>query len=361
MMEATKSMQQEVKLSDYVIDYLTARGTKYVFGMSGGAAVHLFDSASNHPGMSTIFVAHEQSAAMAADGYYRVSGRLGACIVTSGPGSTNLLTGVCCSYYDSVPALMLTGQVATHRLKGDRRVRQVGFQETDSLSIYSSVTKYAAQLKDICEVATFLDRAYSEAESGRPGPVLLDIPDDLQRAYVDTTHLPRYSARDSTCSDGLYEQVKELLVQLSLAKRPVIVLGGGLSTPRTVTELREFLKHVEIPLLQTWAGLDLVPFDQKYRVGTFGVYGSRLGNFVIQNADLVVCLGTRLSQNLTGGDLSSFAPNARIFMVDADKGEMDKFDGYGRYPCRIQCLMGNSLTQLKPQLNITRHLISPLG
>ncbi len=337
-----------MKLTDYVINYLHNRGTKHIFGMSGGAAVHLFDSAAKHVGVGTTFFAHEQSAAMAADGYYRVSGRMGACVVTSGPGATNLLTGVCCSFYDSVPALMLTGQVATHRLKGERKVRQVGFQETDALSIYSSVTKFAEQLRDPNQVASVLDRAFAEAEAGRPGPVLVDIPDDLQRAQLDTAALPRYTSPVQKCSAALSEQVLSLLKQISAAKRPVIVLGGGLSTPRRVDELREFLKHVEVPLLQTWAGLDLVPYGWKHRVGTFGVYGSRLGNFVVQHADLVVCLGTRLSQNLTGGILSTFASKARIVMVDADQGEMDKFDGYGiEVAERIQCLMGDFLDVAK--------------
>lgn len=337
-------MKQDMKLSDYVIDYLHSRGTKHVFGMSGGAAVHLFDSAAKHAGVGTTFVAHEQSAAMAADGYYRVSGQLGACVVTSGPGATNLLTGVCCSYYDSVPALMLTGQVATHRLKGERKVRQVGFQETDALSIYSSVTKYAAQLRDPDQVASVLDHAYACAEADRPGPVLVDIPDDLQRAQVSTASLARYTAPIRQRSVGLSAQVHSLLEQISAAKRPVIILGGGLSTPRKADELREFLEHIEVPLVQTWAGLDLVPHDWKHRVGTFGVYGSRLGNFVVQHADLVVCLGTRLSQNLTGGVLSTFASKSRIVMVDTDQGEMDKFDGYGiEISDRIQCLMEDFL------------------
>lgn len=344
MMEATEPIKEDMKLTDYVIKYLYARGTKHFFGMSGGAAVHMFDSAAKHSGVGTTFVAHEQSAAMAADGYYRVSGRLGACIVTSGPGATNLLTGVCCSFYDSVPALMLTGQVATHRLKGERKVRQVGFQETDTLSIYSSVTKYAEQLRDPNQIARVLDRAFAEAEAGRPGPVLVDIPDDLQRAQLDTSSLPRYIAPAQVRSTGSMAQVQSLLKQISASKRPVIVLGGGLSTPRQASELREFLKKVEVPLLQTWAGLDLIPHDWKHRVGTFGVYGSRLGNFVVQHADLVVCLGTRLSQNLTGGILNSFASRARIVMIDADQGELDKFDGYGiDIAERIQCLMGDFL------------------
>lgn len=348
MTEAKNPMKQDMKLTDYVIEYLHSRGTKHVFGMSGGAAVHLFDSAARHADVGITFVAHEQSAAMAADGYYRVSGRLGACLVTSGPGATNLLTGVCCSYYDSVPALMLTGQVATHRLKGERKVRQVGFQETDALSIYSSVTKYAEQLRDPNQIASVLDRAYAEAEAGRPGPVLLDIPDDLQRAQVDTAALPHYAAPAQPRSSGLSELVQSLLKQISVARRPVIVLGGGLSTPRKVDELREFLRHLEVPLLQTWAGLDLVPYDWKHRIGTFGVYGSRLGNFVVQHADLVICLGSRLSQNLTGGVLSTFASKARIVMVDVDQGEMDKFDGYGiEIAERIQCLMADFLDAAK--------------
>ncbi len=338
-----------MKLADFVIDYLQTRGTRHVFGMSGGAAVHLFDAAKRHPGMGTTFVTHEQSAAIAADGYYRVSGHMGACIVTSGPGATNLLTGVCCSYYDSVPALMLTGQVATHRLKGERQVRQVGFQETDATSIYRTVTKFAEQLKRPADIASLLDRACAEAESGRPGPVLLDIPDDLQRAELEIASLPRHAAPGSVASPRLLEQIKSLMTQLSMARRPVLVLGGGCSTPRRSDALREWLRHIPVPLLQTWAGLDLVPHDWPHRVGTFGVYGSRLGNFAVQNADLVICLGTRLSQNLTGGALDTFAPKARIAMVDIDPGEMDKFDGHGiTVSDRIHCSIADFLALAQP-------------
>lgn len=338
-----------MKLSDYVIDYLHSRGTGHVFGMSGGAAVHLFDSAKKHPGVKTTFVTHEQAAAMAADGYYRVGGQLGACVVTSGPGVTNLLTGVCCSYYDSVPALMLTGQVATHRLRGARKVRQVGFQETDSTSIYASVTKYAQQLKRPDDIGALLDCAYAEANAGRPGPVLVDIPDDLQRAEIEPARLDRATAPPrAPPPDGLAQQVETLLGRIRSAARPAIVIGGGLSTPRLADELRDFLADLPVPVLQTWAGLDLLPFDWPHRIGTFGVYGSRLGNFVVQNADLIVCLGTRLSQNLTGGVLGTFAPNARIVMVDVDPGEMDKFDGYGiEVSDRIQCLMSDFLRAAK--------------
>lgn len=329
-----------MKLSDYVIDYLASRGSRHVFGMSGGAAVHLFDSAAKREGMGITFVTHEQSAAMAADAFYRVSGKLAACVVTSGPGATNLLTGVCCSYYDSVPSLLLTGQVATHRLKGERKVRQVGFQETDVLSIFSSVTKYAEQVREPHSIAQILDRAYYEAETGRPGPVLVDIPDDLQRAQVDPRAMPRFAAPPPPREPQLERRVSSILKRLCEARRPVVILGGGFSTPRVDAELREFLRRIPVPILQTWAGIDLLPHDWRHRCGTFGVYGPRLGNFVVQHADVIVCLGSRLSQNLTGGLLQTFAPDAHIVMVDADQGEMDKFDGRGiRVAERIQCRM----------------------
>lgn len=340
-----------MKLSDYVIDYLHAQGTSHVFGMSGGAAVHLFDSASKHDAVKPVFLAHEQSAAMAADGYYRVSGRMGACIVTSGPGATNLLTGVCCSYYDSVPALMLTGQVATGRLKGQRKVRQVGFQETETTAIYASVTKFAAQISEAADIVPTLQRAYQIALDQRPGPVLVDVPDDLQRADIGVPRPTASSVPNRSPARDLQQQVAALINKISLAKRPVLVIGGGFSTPRKVAEIRAFLSQVAVPVVQTWAGLDLLPWDWPHRIGTFGVYGSRLGNFVVQNADLLVCLGTRLSQNLTGGVLKGFAPGAEIVMVDIDRGEMDKFDGYGiEVSGRIEASVADFLASAAPAL-----------
>jgi acetolactate synthase-1/2/3 large subunit len=319
-----------MKLSDYVIDFLAKRGVSHVFGMSGGAAVHLFDSAARHPQMDYVCSQHEQSAALSADGYARVSGRMGVAITTSGPGATNLLTGTCCSYFDSVPTLMLTGQVATHRLKGDRPIRQMGFQETDVLSIFASVTKHAAQVKDPRHIRRHLEEAWYWAFEGRPGSVLVDLPDDLQRADVDPQKLegfvPPTAPPDSTAMD---KHVDALMALLDAAERPVLVLGGGLSTPRLGPEVEQLVERLGIPVLQTWAALDLLPADHPLRVGPFGVYGPRIGNFVVQNADLLICLGTRLSQNVTGGMLGTFAREAKIAMIDAARGELDKFDGRG--------------------------------
>lgn len=319
-----------MKLSDYIAQFLAERGVTHVFGMSGGAAVHMFDSIDRRLDIDIISMTHEQCAAIAADGYARVSGRMGVAVCTSGPGATNLLTGTCCSYYDSIPTLMLTGQVSTHRLKGNQQVRQLGFQETDVLAIFSSVTKYAVQLRSADEIKYVLEKAFYIAFEGRPGPVLIDIPDNLQRAEIEPSKLQGYlTPTRKVVPDALKNEVQELYKKISLSKRPVIILGGGLKTPDIGKGIERILKILGIPVLVTWAGLDLIESSNSLRVGTFGVYGSRAGNFAVQNSDLVIALGTRLSQNLTGGILESFARDAQISMVDVDPHEMSKFNGNG--------------------------------
>ena len=319
-----------MKLSDYIAQFLVEHDITHAFGMSGGAALHMFDSIDRRSDMKIISMTHEQCAAMAADGYARASGRMGVAICTSGPGATNLLTGTCCSYYDSIPTLMLTGQVAIRRLKGSLQVRQLGFQETDVVSIFKSVTKYSVQLIDPLNIRYELEKAFYIAFKNRPGPVLIDIPDDLQRAEIEPKDLIGFHPiKPDNNNDQLDRQITDLLLKIQKTTRPVLVLGGGLKTPSIGPELIDFVENLEIPTLLSWAALELLPGNHPLRIGTFGVYGSRAGNMAIQNADLVIALGTRLSQNLTGGILSLFAPNAEIVMVDIDEHEMNKFDGRG--------------------------------
>ncbi|SDT94664.1 acetolactate synthase, large subunit [Verrucomicrobium sp. GAS474] len=332
-----------MKLSDYVVDFLARKGVTLVFGMSGGALVHLFDSTARREGIDYVCSQHEQSAAMSADGYARVTGRLGVAMTTSGPGATNLLTGTCCSYYDSVPTLMLTGQVATHRLKGNRPIRQFGFQETDILSIFGTVTKLAVQIRDPKTIRYHLEKAYYTAFEGRPGPVLIDLPDDLQRAEVDPETLEGFTPPETFLAVSS-KDLEELRSDLEKAERPLLILGGGLSTPRVGPELLQLIERIGVPVLVTWAGLDLIPRAHPLWVGPFGVYAPRVGNYAVQNADFLLAIGTRLSQNVTGGILSAFAPGAKITMVDADAGEMDKFDGRGIVISqRIQARAGDFL------------------
>ena len=319
-----------IKLSDYVVKFLKSKGITCAFGMSGGAAVHMFDSLNSHSDINILSMTHEQCAAIAADGYYRSTGKIGVAVTTSGPGATNLLTGTCCSFYDSIPTLMLTGQVSTTRLKKNRPIRQLGFQETDILSMFNSITKYCVQLDNKNDIKYHLEKAFYIALEGRPGPVLIDIPDDLQRSIIDEKELKSFKPEPLNKNElNLVKNVEEVVRSLELAKRPVLVVGGGLKTPDISETLDQLYAKLSIPVLTTWAGLDLIDYNNVLNCGTFGVYGSRLGNLIIQNSDFILVLGSRLSQNMTGGILPAFAREAKIFMVDNDKGELDKFDGRG--------------------------------
>ena len=342
-----------MKLSNYVAQFLAERGITHAFGMSGGAAVHMFDSIDRRSDIKIISMTHEQCAAMAADGYARASGKMGVAICTSGPGATNLLTGTCCSYYDSIPTLMLTGQVATHRLKGLLQIRQLGFQETDVVTLFQSVTKYAAQLTEAKDIRFLLEKAFYIAFEGRPGPVLIDIPDDLQRAEIEPEKLIGFhSVELENKNDELNHQITDLLLKIQKTTRPILILGGGLKTPSIGDVLIDFVEKLEIPALVSWAGIDLLPASHPLRIGTFGVYGSRAGNMAIQNADLVIALGTRLSQNLTGGILSSFARDAEIVMVDIDEHEMNKFDGRDiKINLKIQANLTHFIEKFHIELN----------
>lgn len=341
-----------MKLTDYIAFFLRSKGVTHAFGMSGGAAVHLFDSINSRGDMYVISMTHEQCAAMAADGYARATGRLGVAVTTSGPGATNLLTGTCCSFYDSIPVLMLTGQVATHRLKGTRSVRQVGFQETDVVSIFSPITKYAFQVLDPESIRYHLEKAVHLAFEGRPGPVLLDIPDDIQRCEVDPEKLEGFVEYTPTPSLTLLtREIQGLLDDLGSVSRPVLILGAGLKTTPLGSTLNSCIQQLAIPVLASWAATDLIPAEEPLRIGTFGVYGPRLGNFAVQNADYILALGTRLSQNLTGGVLSSFAREAAICLVDVDPHELTKFEGRGiTIDRKIQSRLSTFLQILESEL-----------
>ncbi|WP_169543634.1 thiamine pyrophosphate-binding protein [Sneathiella aquimaris] len=339
-----------MKLSTYVINFLAEKGVSQVFGMSGGAAVHLLDSVSKNDKIDFVCSQHEQSAAISADGYARTTGRLGVAITTSGPGATNLLTGTCCSFYDSVPTLMLTGQVASHRLKGQLDIRQRGFQETDVVSIFGSVTKYAVQLEKPEDIRYCLEKAYYMAFEGRPGSVLVDIPDDFQRADIDPDKLHGFTPDLTTqmAAQVLEGQISSVMKAFFGAKRPVVVLGGGLKTPDCGFDLPSLVTALGAPVVTSWAAVDLLPHDHPLKMGSFGVYAPRLGNYVVQNADFLLCLGTRLSQNLTGGILPSFAREAEIAMIDISAGEMEKFDGFGiNIAHRVQARLSDALPHIQ--------------
>ncbi|MBM3206624.1 MAG: thiamine pyrophosphate-binding protein [Candidatus Staskawiczbacteria bacterium] len=321
-----------ITVADYVAFFLAKNKIKHVFGMTGGASLHLIHAISRRIDIEMVFTHHEQSAAMCADAYARVSKNLGAAIATSGPGATNLITGICCSFFDSIPVMYITGQVSTSRSKGNTGVRQIGFQETDIVEICKPITKYAKKLLDPANIKEELEKSLHISLSGRQGPVLIDIPDDLQRVKIDPEKLRSYCASDSYDNGpGRISncELSKCFEFLAKAKRPVVILGWGARLSAADVLVKELLECLNFPVLTTWAAADMLSFSESNLVGNFGTHGSRAGNFTVQNSDLVLVLGSRLDTHATGSPPSSFARDAKKIIIDIDQCEIDKFAKIG--------------------------------
>ena len=316
------------KVSDVVAEVLIEEKVSHVFAISGGASLHLIHSLADNENIQYICNHNEQAAAMAADGYSRLSGKTGVAVTTSGPGATNLITGICCSYYDSIPSLFITGQVSTMRMKGDTGVRQIGFQETPIVDIAEEITKYAYTIVDPEEIKYQLQKALYIARSGRPGPVLIDIPDDLQRQLVDPLKLKNFQAPAAQEIPHLKNSLQDTIDSIMNSKRPILIAGWGVHLSDTEAELLKFAESFNIPIALTWGAADLIPFDHDLYVGTFGTHGNRHANFAVQNADLIISLGSRLDTKSTGSPVNTFAREARKIMVDIDINELNKFQSF---------------------------------
>ena len=320
-----------MNLSDYTLKFLQKKKIKDVFLITGGAISFLVDAFSRNRKIKYTSVAHEQAAAMMADAYSRLGPNFSCTMATSGPGATNLITGIACSYFDSIPSLHICGQVNTYEQqdghRSTKKVRQVGFQETDIVNISKPVTKYSYKIKKASEIRFVLEKAYHIATTGRPGPVLIDIPMDLQKIKIDPKKLKPFKPDQEKIKFNYKEIVKKIENLLNKSKKPVLILGGGIKCAKAETDLVTFLKNFQIPIVTTWSGVDLIDYNNKYYIGNVGVYGSRAANFTIQNSDLIISLGSRLDTRITGGVPSSFARNAKKIVIDVDKYELGKKRG----------------------------------
>ena len=344
-----------MKLSDYVVDFLANCGIKHSFVVTGGAVIHLLDSVNKHPAMQHVCVQHEQLGGAAADGYYRASGRIGLAMTTSGPGATNLTTSLCNAYFDSIPMIYVTGQVARFRLRPNKTLRQKGFQETDIESVFQSICKYVKLVTDPLMIRYELEKAIFLATEGRPGPVVLDLPDDLQRVEIEPDLLPAFKP-EVHVPQPLPGQCDTLLKWIREAKRPVLVVGAGIRIAKAEAQFLKWIEYFKIPVLFTWGGADLLASSHALNMGTLGVCGPRAANFAVQNSDLVIALGTRLSQQITGGKQEFFAPNARKVMIDIDREELCKFV---KYPFALDLAILSDLNsffkQFEDQYSKERH------
>jgi acetolactate synthase-1/2/3 large subunit len=321
-----------MKMSDYIALFLAEQGIRHAFAITGGASIHMIHSVAERDGIEYICPHHEQGASMAADAYARVSGGLGCAIATSGPGATNLITGICGAWFDSVPVLYLTGQVTTARLKGDTGVRQIGFQETDFVPMVRHITKYAVQISEASQIRYELEKAAHMAKEKRPGPVVVDIPDDLQRADIEVDALEGFTSPPQQAvavDSGLSQQAARCLALLQQAERPVLVVGWGVRLSGVEKAFLTLAGKLGFPILPSWAAMDMCHNAHPLLVGSCGTHGSRGGNFTMQNADLVLSIGARLDSHETG-PIGSWAREAKIIVVDIDQAELDKFPYLGR-------------------------------
>ena len=316
-----------IKLSDYVAKRLVEHGVKHVFMISGGGAMHLNDAVGKCPGLKYFCNHHEQASAIGAEGYSRVSDRLGVSVVTTGPGGTNTLTGVIGQWLDSIPALYISGQVkfkTTAMSCPEAGLRQLGDQEINIVEIVKPVTKFAQLLTDPYQVKYVLDKAIHLATTGRPGPVWIDIPLDIQAALIDEAKLSSYEPGTTAANSDLKAQAAKTLEMLRAAKRPVIIAGHGIRLAGAQDLFEKLAETLKIPVLATFAGFDLVPNDSPYFSGRIGTLGTRGGNFSLQNADLVLSLGSRNNIRQASYNWENYANRAKKIIVDIDPAELIK-------------------------------------
>jgi len=320
-----------MKGSEYIAKFLKSIGSNKVFQVQGGAISFMVDAIAREPGMEVICFQHEQAAAMAADALWRTNGQLGVSMATSGPGASNLITGIACGYYDSIPSLHIAGQVnyEEQKLYRGAPVRQAGFQQMDIVSMVKPICKYAAAVTSHEEMRHELKNAVEQAYAGRMGPVLIDIPMNLQNAEMaDSTMLLPDPGAWMPVDTGVTphasaETVGEFFKD---AQRPLVIFGAGVGLAGKEKDLEQWLLDTKLPFVATWAALNYFNHSAENYIGHFGVYGNRGGNFVVQNADKILVLGSRLDNRQRSGNPANFAPNAQVLCVDIDQAELDKLD-----------------------------------
>lgn len=313
-----------MKISDYIMQYIADLGVKKVFYVSGGGAMHMNDSLGKSESLEGVCMLHEQGASIAAEAYARISEGYGVCLVTSGPGGTNALTGLAGAYIDSIPVIFLSGQVKRDDLTGSQGIRQFGIQEVDILSMARSCTKYVVQIQQPEDIRYELEKAAAIAVNGRPGPVWIDVPLDIQAMQIEPEELRGFDAASLPAYPVKEADITETIRLFNQSKRPVILLGHGIRLGHAIEEARKLYDYLGVPVLTSWNGVDLIEEEHPLYYGRPGSVGHRAANFIQQNADFILTIGSRLNLLNTGYNYESFLQNANHVMVDIDVHEMEK-------------------------------------
>ena len=332
------------RVADYIFARVAELGVKEVFLLPGGGAMHLVDALGQNPDITFIPTHHEQAAAIAAEAYSRVNEILGVALVTTGPGATNALTAVAGAWIESVPLLIISGQVKRADMKADTGVRQMGPQEVDIISMVKPITKYAVTVEEPENIGRYIDKALHEAMSGRKGPVWLDVPLDVQASLIE----PEPLEREESCSDAESDcslQLDEVIQLIQQAERPIILAGHGIRLSGAADAFKQLYEKTGIPVLTTWNSLDLIPYEHPLCAGRPGSVALRPANFAAQNCDLLISIGARLDNVVTAHNPQNFAQYADKVIVDIDASELKKH----QLP-KARVIQGNAKTFIE-QLN----------
>ncbi len=312
-----------MKVTTYIASFLVNKGIDVVFELQGGMITRILDEIHRVGSTKIVSLHHEQSAAFCADAYGRITNKPGVAFATSGPGATNLITGIGSCYFDSVPAIFITGQVNIKEQKGTKSTRQIGFQETEIVPIVKPITKAAFSITSADEIPQALEDCYRIAVEGRPGPVLIDIPMDLQIAEIDPPEISDMLKPSFLNPPKLKSRIHEFLAALEIAQRPLILVGRGVRASGAVSLFHQFLEKVNVPVVTSLLGLDAMEYSNPLRAGFIGTYGNRWANKALGKCDLLLVLGSRLDLRQTGSDTGAFQTGKSIFHVDIDSAEIN--------------------------------------
>jgi acetolactate synthase-1/2/3 large subunit len=309
-----------IKVSDYIFDFLRSKGVDTIFSVSGGAAAHLLESARNSD-FTFVCNYHEQACAMAAEGYARMANKPACVLVTNGPGSSNTITGVLGAFQDSIPMVIISGQVpSTQSLThSNLNLRQLGVQECDIIKMVSPITKYAVQIRNVKDIQKHLETAYHLSTTGRMGPVWLDVPLDIQNQLIEPSEFVMETESTVTTYD-----IDEIVNVVLSSKKPVMVVGNGIHLSQTEEKFNKLKSLLNIPIVSTWTAKDLLKQTDPFFVGNFGLLGERAANFAVQRADTLLIFGSRMSIPNTGYRTDLFSPDSIKVMVDIDSAELNK-------------------------------------
>lgn len=309
-----------MKASDYIVSFFEQQGVNVVFGYIGGMITHLVDSLGQNKNVNYVQTYHEQTAAIAAEGYAIESGKFGVAICTSGPGVTNMMTGIADAFFGSVPVIFISGQVNTYEYKYDKPIRQQGFQEMEVVNVVKPITKYAVLLDKPENIRYELEKAVYIATHGRKGPVVIDLPMNISRTEIEPEELRGYEPEEETASVIPVNEVRRLIEE---SKRPMILVGAGCIGGNVDTMLDKYLANTHIPVVTSLMGRGIIDETYSHYVGMIGSYGNRCANMAVSKADLLITLGSRMDTRQTGAMYQEFLKEGKIIHVDLDENELD--------------------------------------